>query len=305
MFDHRHAVLRQRTCLVGTDHGRRTHRLAGMKLAHQVVFPQHPSHTQGEAHSDAHGQTLGHSHHYQRDSQHQRLQDEADDDKRLHLVGHVAESEIVNQTSHHDKHGDGKTGIRNPATQLIQLAVEGSLHLRPFARQSHATPLLAIHSRLVNHIHAVALDHRTATQHTVGRIGRFGILVIVLLVGCELVLIRLTREYRFIDTQRIGHHQQAVGRQLVAALDAHHITHHHIHLRDAVHLRMSVPPGAAQHLHRLCILHLIEHIKLPVGLHLKDETHTRRKQDGKEDSYGLEQQAPVARVVNLVGRNQN
>ena len=71
MFDHRHAVLRQRACLVGADHRCCTHRLTSMQLAHQVVLFQHLAHTQCKAHGDAHRQSLGHSHHNQRNGQHQ------------------------------------------------------------------------------------------------------------------------------------------------------------------------------------------------------------------------------------------
>ena len=194
MLDHRHAVLRQRARLVGADHRRSTHRLAGMQLAHQVVFLQHLAHAQGKAHGDAHRQSLGHSHHNQRDGKHHRLQDETEDNYRLILVGHVTKRKIIKQTAQDNQQGDGKTCIRNPASQLVQLAAERCLHFRTFARQSHATTLFAIHRRLVNHIDAVAFDHRAATQHTIGRIGRLGVFVIVLLVGCELILIRFAGE---------------------------------------------------------------------------------------------------------------
>ena len=89
---------------------------------------------------------------------------------------------------------------------------------------------------------------------------------------------------------------------MVSAFDADHITHHHIHLRDAVHLRVCIPPGTAQYLHRLGILHLIEHIEFVVGLHFEDETHARRKQDCEQHSNRFEQQAPVARSHDFVTR---
>ena len=47
-FVHAHLVLRECTCLVRTDDCGRTHRFAGVHLAHQVVGFEHPAHGIGQ-----------------------------------------------------------------------------------------------------------------------------------------------------------------------------------------------------------------------------------------------------------------
>ncbi len=73
--EHLHPVLGQSAGLVGTDNRCRSHSLAGMELAHEVVGFQHAPHRVGEAERHGHRQSLGDGTHNEGDGNHYCLQE--------------------------------------------------------------------------------------------------------------------------------------------------------------------------------------------------------------------------------------
>ena len=73
---HGHLILGQGTGLVGTYDRRRTHRLACMKLSHQIILLEHPAHAESQAHCHAHRQSLRNRHHDKSNRNHYGSKDE-------------------------------------------------------------------------------------------------------------------------------------------------------------------------------------------------------------------------------------
>ena len=71
---YRHAVLRERSGLIGTDNRYSPHCLRGLQLAHEVVTLQHTTHIQRQRQCHRHRQSLGYRHHDERNGHHEVFQ---------------------------------------------------------------------------------------------------------------------------------------------------------------------------------------------------------------------------------------
>ena len=92
---------------------------------------------------------------------------------------------------------------------------------------------------------------------------------------------RFTRERRFVDLQIDTLVERAVGRNLVARLDDHHIAHDHILASHFHHM------SAAAHLHRLFFAQCSQHVEFAGSIHLKPEAHRGGQHNGKDDADGF------------------
>ena len=121
---HPHLVLGEGSRLVGTDDRSRTHRLAGVHLAHQVVVGQHTLHAHGQTQGHTHGQPLGHGHHDNGHGNHGRREQIA---AEAEPVEHRMVGEVDDRAGHKDDSGNHITGLRDERCQRIELLVERSL----------------------------------------------------------------------------------------------------------------------------------------------------------------------------------
>ena len=299
VFGHLELVHGQCTGLVGADDGGGAHRLAGVELAHQVVLLEHLAHAQRQAHRDAERQALGHGHHHECDGDEDAVEKELGYLERLAVVGHVAvEEEVIDHPAHDDEYGHDVAGPCNPAAQMVELLVERGAHGALLVEDFGAASLFGLGAHGRHPVVAVALYHGAAAQQEVARVG--GVVGSVGASGYALGGEHLAGEGALVDVERERAQQLAVGGHLVAALQLHHIAHHHIAFLDLQYVG-AVVARPAQHLDGAFVLALVEHAELALGAHLEDESHAGGQEQSHEHAGRFDEGGPGFAVhLNLV-----
>ena len=271
---HVHLVLRQRAGLVRTDHRHGAHRFAGMHLPYQVVRLEHPPHGHGQRQRDRHRQTFGHRHHDDGHRDHKDVEHLLRNRQPV-LLQQVTEEKGL--ADHHTEDQDRKSDA-DPPDQLrkaCQLAVQRGgfvvLHGRLLGNAARLGTVT--HGR--DHQHAIAVGHRRPAHHDIRRIGRLRIEVGFV---HRFVHFGLAREGRFVDLQRHGFDQLAVGRNRLAALDVDHIADHDLPARNLTDRTV------AHHLHRNVVVHLVQPPETALRIPLEPETDTRGEDDRADDA---------------------
>ena len=274
-FLHVHAVLGQRAGLVGADDRHGAHRLAGVHFAHEVVGLQHPSHGHRQRQRDRHRKPFGHGHDDDGHRNHEDLQNVLRDGQPVALEQPAREDRL---SEHHaeDKRRKEDAQPADQTREARQLTVEGRL-------------LFALHGRLLRDAsgfgriahgrydhHAVPVRHGRAAQHRVRGIGRLGVEVGFV---DRLVHLGFARERRFVDFQRYGLDQFAVGGNRLAALDVDHVA------RDHVASRNFADRPFAHHLHGDVVVHLVEPPETPLGVPFEPESDAGGEDDGADDAH--------------------
>ena len=126
--------------------------------------------------------------------------------------------------------------------------------------------------------HAVTVRHGRPPQHGIRRISRLGI-EIGLIDG--LVDLGFAREGRFVDFQRHGLDQFAVGRDRLAALDVDHVA------RNDVAARNFADRAFAHHFDGDVVVDLIQPPETPLGVPLEPEADACGEDDGADDTHGF------------------
>ena len=127
---HRHAVLRQRARLVGTNHRHGTHRLRCLQLTHKVVRLQHSAHVQRQGQRDSHRKTLGDSHDNQRDSHHEVAQRNVQHTQIIVCMPQLVGYDIVTEEYQETEHRQQTAYLADHLGQFVQLYVQRCLHTR-------------------------------------------------------------------------------------------------------------------------------------------------------------------------------
>ena len=276
-FADAHAVLGQRTRLVGADHRGGAHGLAGVHLAHQVVGLQHAAHAQRQAEGDTHRETFGHRHHDEGDGNHDGVQQVS---RKVHpLKGlTVAKHEIHQESEHNDQSGDDVAGHGDSMTQPVKLFVKWSPHLIiNLSAPIHLAPFRSI-TYILHFEDAVPVDDGAAPADIVRRVSGF---VVELLLPHRLVCHGLAGERRLVELQGDGFDEGAVGRNLVARVHKHHIAHYHV-------LSLDLGDETVAHdSHLLLVLGFVQDVELPIGTHLEGEAHAGGQHHCDEDAKRL------------------
>ena len=177
------------------------------------------------------------------------------------------------------------------------MSVERCLHVAVLAGLHHAFAFLRVESDLLHLHHGLALDHRRAAQQHVGGVGH---LLVVHGAVCVLRGVGLAREVRFVHHEVVGLQHDAVGGYLVATLQFHDVAHHHVVLGHIEGLGLSV--YLSDNLNLALVLHLVEHVKLLGGFHLKPEPHACGQQQRHQHPAGLDERtARRSLAAHLVG----
>ena len=299
VFGHLKLVHGQCAGLVGTDYGCGAHRLAGVQFAHQVVLFQHLAHAQRQTHGDAERQAFGHGHHHERDGDEDAVEQKLGQLERLAVVGHVAvEEEVIDHPAHDDEGGHDVAGPCNPAAQVVELLVERCAHGALLAEDFGAAALFGLGAHGRDPVVAVALYHGAAAQQEVARVG--GVVGAVVAGGYAFGGEHLAGEGALVDVERERAQQLAVGGHLVAALQLHHIAHHHVAFLDLQYVG-PVVARPAQHLDGSLVLALVEHAELALGAHFEDETHAGGQEQGHEHAGRFDEGGPGFAVqLNLI-----
>ena len=299
VFGHLELVHGQCAGLVGTDYGGGAHRLAGVQFAHQVVLFQHLAHAQRQTHGDAERQAFGHGHHHERDGDEDAVEQKLGQLECLAVVGHVAvEEEVIDHPAHDDEGGHDVAGPCNPAAQVVELLVERCAHGALLAEDFGAAALFGLGAHGRDPVVAVALYHGAAAQQEVARVG--GVVGAVVAGGYAFGGEHLAGEGALVDVERERAQQLAVGGHLVAALQLHHIAHHHVAFLDLQYVG-PVVARPAQHLDGSLVLALVEHAELALGAHFEDETHAGGQEQGHEHAGRFDEGGPGFAVqLNLI-----
>ena len=274
---HVHPVLREGSGLVGADHRHRPHRLAGVHLAHEVVGPEHPPHGHGQRQRDRHGQSLGNGHHDDGHRNHEDMEHLLRNGQPV-LFEQVAQKERLAQ---HDAEDQNRKRDAHPADELReprQLPVERRLLVVLHGGLLRDAPRLrgVAHGR--DDHHAVTVRDGRAAHHDIRRIG--GLRIEMRLVH-GLVHLGFARQGRFVDLQRHGLHQLAVGGDRLAALDVNHVAHDHLAARNLADRTV------AHHLHRHVVIDPVEPPETPLGVPLEPESDAGGQNDGADNADRL------------------
>ena len=96
-----------------------------------------------------------------------------------------------------------------------------------------------------------------------------------------LVHLGFARQGRFVDLQRHGLHQLAVGGDRLAALDVNHVAHDHLAARNLADRTV------AHHLHRHVVIDPVEPPETPLGVPLEPESDAGGQNDGADNADRL------------------
>ncbi len=224
-----HQILCQGARLVGADDRNRSHRFAGVHLAHEVVCPEHAPHVERKAESNAHGQPFRNGHDDERHGHHEVFQDDVGDVEPLLPARHRVDGEIgVEVLARKDEEGEYRNGETRPPNQLrqprkldVQRCPFGSL----FSRLPGYFPDFGRISDALHPHDAVAVGDRRAAHDGVGGIGRFGVEGRLL---DRLVYHEFPCQVRFVYLQRDGFEQRAVRGNLFAGVEDDDVAHYDI-----------------------------------------------------------------------------
>ena len=164
-----HEVLRERTRLVGTNHGCSPHRFTRMHLAHQVIRLQHAAHAVSKTQRHRHRKTFGHSCYNERHRHHERFEHVAEEEHRIKITTPREGRKACDK----DDTRKGVTDFGNLICESVELLIKGCLHtIVNLCSHKHLTIL-----RMVTHgkhtRYTVTFHHRRATHHVVRGEGCF------------------------------------------------------------------------------------------------------------------------------------
>ncbi len=251
-----------------------------MHLTHQIVGAKHAAHGVGQRQRDSHRKPLGYSHHHQRDSYHERLEQIGNESYPVKRHVH----EIHQQPASHDdcshKIGYTRYKLSESVKLLIERSLDAIVNLRGL---EHPSVLRGIANSCDAH-HAMPLHYLGSTHHMVRGEGGVGVKQSRV---SSLMAHRLAGERRFIHTQRHSLKQLSIGRNLLTCVQQHDITYHNVTARDLAY------PLTAYHRHRLIIVHLIQKLKLLVGFEFKQKSKSGSEQNGYEYTYRLKEYSGI------------
>ena len=242
---------------------------------------------------DAHRESLRHGYDDERDGYHEGAYGVFNGFRHLVRVGQDAFDvgnleEEVSEACQYDDCAYHHAYDGDRLAKMCKLEVERCLDVASLLHLDGAFTFLGAGAARRGHHEGVALDDGGAAKEEVGRIG--GVLVLGRLA--VLVGIHLAGEHRFVHLQLYGFEHGAVGRNLVAAFEAHDIAHDDVGLRYLHHLGLARAVGTAAqtyHLDGARVLDLVEDVELAGGLHFEEEAHARGKHEGDEHAERLEQ----------------
>ena len=274
---HMHAVLGERAGLVGADDRHGAHRLAGVHLAHEVVGLEHPPHGHRQRQRDRHRKPLGNRHDDDGHRNHEDLQDVLGDRQPVAVEQPAHEDRL---TQHHaeDQHRQEDAQTADQAREARQLAVERRLFVVLHGSLLRHPPGLRRVAHGRDDHHAVTVRHGRTPQHGIRRVGRLGVEV-GLVDG--FVHLGFAREGRFVDFQRHGLDQFAVGRDRLAALDVDHVAGNDVAAGDFADRTL------AHHLDGDVVVDLIQPPEAPLGVPLEPEADACGEDDGTDDAHGF------------------
>ena len=186
---------------------------------------------------------------------------------------------VVNQEYQETGRSHRTSHLADQLGQPVQLQVQRRLHPRQFrSLPRHVTYLrLVTHSR--HHIAPRPTHHHRRAQHP--------ILGVSLLSRQRMFNVfrrqHLSRQARLIHLQVSSLHQLSVGRYLVARLHQHHVAHDHLAAGYLHHL------AVANHLHRLFLAQLCQHVELTCRITLEIEAHRRGQNHCRNDAQRLDE----------------
>ena len=194
------------------------------------------------------------------------------------LFKQVAHEDGLSEHHAEDQCREGDADAADELREARELPVERrrlvGLHRRLLGNASRLR--MVAHGRYDQN--AVAVGDGRAAQHDIRRIGS---LRIEMSLVDRLVHLGFAREGRFVDLQRHGLYQLAVGRDRLAALDVDHVADNHLAARDLA------DRPVAHHLHRHVVIDAVQPPEPPLGVPLEPETHTRGEDDGADDADRL------------------
>ncbi len=241
-----------------------------------------PAHVQGQAEGDAHGQSFGHGHDYQRDGHHEVFQDYLRNGQPLFPSRHVVRLEVGIEVfrSEYDEgqRRDGEACLADEVGQLCKLDVQRRLFLALFGGLAcHLAYFGGVAHALDDH-RAVAVGDGGPPHHAVR--GIRGVCVEIGLVGC-LVHHQFAGQARLVHLQRDSFDELSVGRDFLAGVQDDDVAD------DDVLAGYFVDFPAPQDGDGRFLAHLVQQVEFLVGVVFEVEADAGGQEDCEEDADGL------------------
>ena len=230
-LDHHHLVLGESTSLVRADDGGAPQRLHRRQLADQGVAAGHTLHAQGQANRYHRRESFGHG----RDGQAHRCHEEFHNGLAVggtqvscqSLVHDCRRASVARDAEEQDESANGEGRNPQPATQLVQVLLQGRGVVLVGLEHLGDEPYLGVHSRGGDQSPASAVGRYCSHEGRVSTITQWDVLVqhhVGILVGRH----RLAGQGGFLDSEVDSLDQAKVGRHVVARFQHNYIAGHNL-----------------------------------------------------------------------------